>query len=67
MGGRRLARKCCMDTRVQVFGLMYVGSQATKLIRAAGMLALAPLVDSGMIAAQSALGLKSKQAVRLPY
>lgn len=47
-----------------MFGLMYVGSQATKLPRAAGMLALAPLVDSGMVAAQNALGLQSKQTVR---
>ncbi|KAK9824486.1 hypothetical protein WJX72_010715 [[Myrmecia] bisecta] len=48
---------------LEVFGVMYVGSQASKLPRAAGMLMLAPLVGRVMEALQTALHLQSSQAV----
>ena len=49
---------------LQVFGLLYVSSQATKVPRAAGILALAPLVSSGLDTAQRTFRLTSKQQVR---
>jgi hypothetical protein len=47
---------------VEVFAIVWAGSQVTKLARAGGALALAPLVDSGMGWLQRRLALGSKRA-----
>ncbi len=48
---------------VEVFAMVWAGSQVTKLLRAGGALALAPLVDSGMGWIQQRLRLRSKRQV----
>lgn len=46
----------------EVLAVVWVGSQATKPLRAGGALMLAPLMDRGLARAQAALRLPSKLA-----
>ncbi len=45
----------------QVFGMVWAGSQVTKLARAGAALAAAPLVDRGLAWLAGSLRLKGKQ------
>lgn len=46
---------------LEVFALVWAGSQVTKLARAGAALALAPVVDAGLDRLQAGLGLGSKR------
>lgn len=46
---------------IEVFAMVWAGSQVTKLPRAAGALAVAPVVDMGLAFSQDKLKLRSKQ------
>eukprot|EP00775_Hariotina_reticulata_P012466 gene12466-12601_t len=61
LGIERLGWQAAARKAAEVFAIVWAGSQVTKLLRAAGALGLAPVVDRGLGLAVDKLQLKSKQ------